>query len=391
MATGHSTAAEKISTPTEYPNLKGTSMQEISRRRFMQGATAAAITAPFISTSVTRARAAGSQKKLGVALCGLGSLSTHQIAPALRKTKLCRLAGVVSGTASTAEKWIKQHDLLPSSVYTYETMHRMADNDDIDIVYVVTPNALHLDHAAAAARAGKHVYCEKPLEISVERCQQMIDVCKAADRMLGTAYRCRFDPHHLECIRIAREQELGAVRIIEAGFGIDVGEPDQWRLKHALSGGGALLDVGVYALQTTRYITGEEPMLVTAIETKTDAVKFKEVDETVAWTAKFPSGAVAYCTASYNVAGVAKFRVNTERGWFGLDPAYYYNGIKGARSDGKRLAFPQIDMFAAQLDDFARCILEERPSIVSGEEGLQDVRVMTAIYESIRTGRAARI
>jgi predicted dehydrogenase len=158
-----------------------------------------------------------------------------------------------------------------------------------------------------------------------------------------------------------------------------------------LSGGGALLDVGVYAVQATRYITGEEPVLVTATETKTDAVKFREVDETVAWTAKFPGGAVAYCTASFKVGGIKNFRANTDRGWFELDPAYYYGGIKGARSDGKPLSFPEIDMFAAQLDDFARCIVEQRPSIVSGEEGLLDVRVMTAIYESIRTGRAVKI
>lgn len=366
-------------------------MQDISRRRFVQSVTAAAVAGPFISTRATRARAADSRKKLGVALCGLGSLSTHQLAPALQKTEHCRLAGIVSGNDKTTEEWQKRYGLPSRSVYTYDTMHRMSDNDDIDIVYVVTPNALHLEHTVAAAKAGKHVYCEKPLEVSVERCQQMIDACRAADRLLGTAYRCRFEPHHQECIRIAREQELGAVRIIEAGFGIDVGRPDQWRLRRALSGGGALMDVGVYALQTTRYITGEEPVLVTATETKTDPVKFQEVDETVAWTAKFPSGAVAYCSASFKVPGIANFRASADRGWFEVDPAYYYGGIRGARSDGKPLSFPQIDMFAAQLDDFARCIIERRPSIVPGEEGLRDVRIMSAIYEAIRTGRAQSI
>ena len=366
-------------------------MQDLSRRRFMQGVTAAAVTAPFIGTHATRARAASPRKKLGVALCGLGSLRTHQLAPALQKTEHCRLTGIVSGNESTAREWRKKYDLPARSVYTYDTMDRMSQNDDIDIVYVVTPNALHLEHTVAAAKAGKHVYCEKPLEISVERCQQMIDACKAADRMLGTAYRCQFEPHHLECIRIAREQELGAVRIIEAGFGIDVGNPDQWRLRRALSGGGALMDVGVYALQATRYITGEEPVLVAATETKTDPVKFQEVDETVAWTAKFPSGAMAYCTASFKVGGINHFRASTDRGWFKLDSAYGYGGVKGSRSDGKPLAFAQIDMFAAQLDDFARCITQRRPSIVPGEEGLRDVRVMTAIYESIRTGRAVQV
>jgi len=366
-------------------------MHDPSRRRFMQGATAAVIAAPFISTSTTRAKAAASRKKLGVALCGLGRLSTNQIAPALQKTERCRLAGIVTGTSGKTQAWRQKYDLPARSVYTYDTMQRMADNEDIDIVYVVTPNALHLEHTVAAAQAGKHVYCEKPLEISVERCQQMLDACKSAERLLGTAYRCQFEPHHRESIRLAREQELGPVRIIEAGFGIDVGPPDQWRLQHALSGGGALMDVGVYALQATRYLTGEEPVLVSATETKTDPVKFKEVDETVAWTATFPSGVLAYCTASFKAGGIKNFRATADRGWFELDPAYYYSGIKGSRSDGKPLSFPPIDMFAAQLDDFARCIEERQPTIVSGEEGMRDVRVMTAIYDSIRTGRAVKI
>lgn len=284
-------------------------MQDLSRRHFMQGAAAATLAAPFISTAAAREKTSAG-KKLGVALCGLGKLSTDQIAPALLKTQHCRLAGIVTGSSGKVDEWRKKYNLPARSVYTYDTMHRMADNDDIDIVYVVTPNALHLEHTVAAAKAGKHVFCEKPLEVSVQRCQQMIDACKAADRMLGTAYRCRFEPHHIECIRIAREQELGPVRIIEAGFGIDVGAADQWRVKRALSGGGALMDVGIYALQATRYLTGEEPVLVSATETKTDPVKFAEVDETVTWTAQFPGGAIAYCTASFKVGGIKNFRAN---------------------------------------------------------------------------------
>lgn len=361
-----------------------------SRRRFVQSASAALLAAPFVHTRVTRAKAAAA-RKLGFALCGLGTLSEKQIAPALLETEHCRLAGVVTGSPEKAEAWRRRYDLPARSVYTYDTMHRMADDPDIDVVYVVTPNALHLEHTVAAAQAGKHVLCEKPLEISVERCQRMIEACRSAGRLLGTAYRCQFEPHHLECMRIARERELGALRIVQAGFGIDVGAAGQWRLNHALSGGGALMDVGVYALQATRYLTGEEPILVAAVETKTDPVKFKEVDETVVWNAKFPSGAVAYCTASFSTGGIAHLRATAERGWFELDPAFYYGGIRGRRSDGQPLSFPQIDQFAAQMDDFARCILEDRPTRVPGEEGMRDVRIMMAIYESIRTGRAVAL
>ena len=331
------------------------------------------------------------KKKLGVALCGLGGLSTNQIAPALQKTQYCELKGVVTGDREKAKQWQTKYNIPDRSVYDYDSIEKMADNPDIDIVYVVTPNAMHMDNTLAAAKAGKHVFCEKPLEISVDRCQRMIDACKKAERQLGVAYRCQFEPHHLECIRIAREKELGTIKVIEAGFGFRIGDPDQWRLKKELAGGGALMDVGIYVLQATRYLTGEEPILVAATETKTDPKKFAEVDETISWTATFPSGVTAYCSTTYNAFGIGRFRAHTERGWFGLDPAFNYGGLKGARSDGKPLSFPQVDHFATEIDAFARAILENKPTTVPGEEGRQDVKILMAIYESVRTGKAVKI
>ncbi|HEV7714286.1 MAG TPA: Gfo/Idh/MocA family oxidoreductase, partial [Steroidobacteraceae bacterium] len=294
-------------------------------------------------------------------------------------------------TAAKAQKWKSQYGLPDRSIYTYDTMGRMANNPDIDVVYIVTPNALHAEQTAIAAKAGKHVFCEKPMEVSVEKCQQMINVCKAAKRKLAVAYRCQYDPNHLECMRIARAKEFGDIRIVEAGFGFNIGEPGQWRLKRALSGGGALMDVGIYALQATRYLTGEEPIEVTAVETKTDTAKFAEVDESITWQSRFPSGAVANCSTSYEAAGINRFKVHAERGWFGLESAFGYTGNRGARSDGKEIALPAQDLFAAEMDDFARCILEDQPSKVAGEEGLRDVKIMMAIYESARTGRAVRL
>ena len=260
---------------------------------------AALAAAPFISTRVTRALAAASKRKLGFALCGLGSLSTHQIAPALQKTGNCRLAGIITGTPAKAVRWKAQYGIADKNVYDYQTMHRIADDPDIDVVYVVTPNALHLDYALIAAQAGKHVFCEKPMEISVERCRQMIDAVKAADRVLGIGYRCRFEPHHLECVRIARQQEFGALKLIDAHFSNHV-DAGVWRLKRALAGGGPLMDVGIYALQATRYLTGEEPVWISAATTQGDPARFSEVEESVLWQAKFPGGAISHCGSSYN-------------------------------------------------------------------------------------------
>ena len=360
-----------------------------NRRKFVAQAGALAA-APFISTRITRALAAGSRQKLGFALCGLGELSAGQIAPALQETGHCRLAGVITDSPAKAVEWRSRYGIPERSVYTYDTMHRMADNSDIDVVYIVTPNALHLDHAVAAAKAGKHVFCEKPMEISVDRCQKMIDALRAADRRLGVAYRCQFEPNHLECMRIARAHEFGALKVMDVYFGFQV-EPSGWRLKRALSGGGPLLDVGIYSLQATRYITGEEPIWVSGITTRGDPARFSDIEESVLWQARFPGGVVATCGASYNCAPVGYLRAIAERGWFALDPAFNYGGIRGSRSDGKAIDFRSINQFAAEMDDFARCILEKTPSRVSGEEGLRDVRILTAIYESARAGRPVEL
>jgi predicted dehydrogenase len=358
-------------------------MTDHQRRRFIARSAALAVAPLFGGAALGQA----GQRKLGVALCGLGSLSTNQIAPALQKTRNCRLAGIVTGTPSKAAEWRKKYGLPETGIYDYQTMGRMADNEDIDIVYVVTPNALHLEHAVAAAAAGKHVFCEKPLEISVERCQQMIDAVRKAGRMLGVAYRCQFEPNHLECVRLAHEKVFGDVKVIDANFGTAVGDPAQWRLRRDLAGGGALMDVGIYCLQTTRMLTGEDPVWINAAETKTDPVKFREVDETITWQTRFPGGVITNCATTYAAKGLSGFRAATTAGWFGLEPAYFYSGNRGRRSDGLEINIPVDDQFALELDDFADCIINARPTRVPGEMGLEDVRYLMAIYESIRTGR----
>ncbi|MGA2777450.1 MAG: Gfo/Idh/MocA family oxidoreductase [Steroidobacteraceae bacterium] len=357
----------------------------ITRRAFTAGAAVIA-TAPFISTRVTRALASVSRKKIGFALCGLGSLSTFQIAPALQKTEHCRLAGIITGTPAKAVRWRAQYGIAERNCYSYETMHRIADDPDIDVVYVVTPNALHLDYALIAAEAGKHVLCEKPMEISVDRCEQMIAAVRSAKRLLAIGYRCRFEPHHLECVRIARERDFGTLKMIDAHFGFNI-PAGVWRLNRALAGGGPLMDVGIYALQATRYLTGEEPAWLSATTTQGDPARFSEVEESIIWQAKFPGGAVSHCGSSYNASPIGYLRAIAERGWFALDPAFNYDGIHGMRSDGKAIDPQSTDQFAVEMDDFAQCILDQRATKVPGEEGLRDVRIMMALYESARSGR----
>jgi predicted dehydrogenase len=333
-------------------------------------------------------------RKIGYALCGLGSLSNGQLAPALQETKYAKLAGIITGSPDKAKRWQVKYKIPDHCVYSYDTMAKLADNPDIDVVYVVTPNALHAEHTIAAAKAGKHVLCEKPMEVSAAKCQQMIDACKAAGKQLAIGYRLHFEPNNLECVRLAREKVFGDLKLIEAGFGFNIGNPAQWRLKKELSGGGPLMDVGIYALQAMRYVSGEEPVSVIATASTIDKEKFRDIEETLSWQLKFPSGLIGSGLTTYRVGGINHFKARAERGSFGMDPAYSYHALRGTRSEGRdtqEIQLPDTDQFAAEMDDFAQCILENRPTRVPGEEGLRDIKIMMAIYESARTGRAVEL
>ena len=363
-----------------------------SRRKFIRNTALATLSFPFVSSLSSVARAAEeAPRKLGVALVGLGGLSSGQLGPALQKTQYCRLAGIVTGTPSKIPTWKNRYNVPDKSVYNYETMGQMADNPDIDIVYVVTPNALHGEHTIKAAKAGKHVFCEKPLEVSVEKCEQMIAAVKQAGKKLGVGYRCQYDPNHIECRRLASEKVFGELKSINAGFSRNI-TATEWRVKKALAGGGPLMDVGIYALQSCRFTSGLEPIEVSAkFDPVTDPVKFAEVEEGVQWEMTFPGGLKTTCRTSYNKNDVRGFSVTAEKGTFGLDPAYNYNSSRGTRSDGKTIDLPSVNQFAAEMDDFAQCIINNKPSKVSGEEGLRDVKIMLAIYESARSGKPVKL
>jgi predicted dehydrogenase len=329
------------------------------------------------------------RKTLGIALVGLGKYSSNQLAPALQQTKSCRLAGIVTGTSAKADEWAQKYGLPQENIYNYQNFDTIAHNPDIDIVYVVLPNSMHAEYTIRAAKAGKHVICEKPMALTVEDCHAMIDACNAADRKLSIGYRLHFEPHNQEVMRLGQQKAFGQVKILENSFGLNIGDPTQWRLKMELAGGGALQDVGIYAINAARYATGEEPISVMAQEYKTDPVKFGEVDETVAFQLTFPSGTVANCTTTYAVDTERLFGA-AENGWFELRPAYSYSGIKGKTSKGE-MNFPQINQQAAQMDDFADCILRNKQTRVPGELGLKDVQIIQAVYKAIETGREERI
>ncbi len=325
-----------------------------------------------------------SQKKLGIALVGLGSYSEFRLAPALKETKNIELRGIVTGTPQKVQKWKSQHNISDQNVYSYETFDKIASNKDIDVVYIALPNSMHHEFVIRAAKAGKHVICEKPMAVSVKECEEMIAACKKANVRLFIGYRLHFEPFTQEAIRIGQKKEFGAVKIVHSEMGFKIGDPTQWRLKKDLAGGGAMMDVGIYAIQGARYSTGEEPTFVTAQEFKTDPVKFKEVDETILWQMEFPSGAVANCVTTY-ASGVERLLISAEQGWLELRPAFGYGPLKGSTHKGP-LDLPVVNHQAYQMDGMAKCIIEKLETTASGEEGLRDMKVIEAIYQSIKEG-----
>jgi len=334
--------------------------------------------------------AAPAERRLGVALVGLGSYSTHQLAPALEQSRHCRLAAVVTGTPQKARAWAEKYALPERSLYDYSTLDRIADNPDVDVVYVVTPPGLHAEHSVRAARAGKHVICEKPMANTVAECDAIIAACAEAKVHLSIGYRLHWHPMWQELKRLAREKDFGAFTRMTGGFGFHH-RGGGWRMDRKLSGGGPLMDVGIYVVQAACMAAGDvAPVAVTARELpKQRPEVFREVEETIEFTLEWADGAVCEGTTSYQT-GSNRFRAEAAQGFFEMQPAYTYSGLVGRTSRGEFPPSPAHQQ-AAQIDGMAEAILAGKPSLAPGEMGRRDMQIITAIYESARTGRRVAI
>ena len=358
-----------------------------SRRDFLKTFVATSATLPLISS--TKANVFEG-KKLGVALVGLGSYATNNLAPAFINTQYCRLAGIVTGTPEKAEKWKKQYNIPDKNIYNYQNFDEIKNNSDIDIVYVVLPNGLHHEFTLRAAKAGKHVICEKPMAISVKQCEEMIAACKAAKMHLAIGYRLHYEPFTQEVMRLSREKDFGKVAFVESSFGFPLRDKKAWRLNPKLSGGGPMLDVGIYALNAARYATGEEPISVTAQAVKTHPDIYVEgIEETMFWQMKFPSGAISNHTTTYN-SYLQRLYVGYENGNLEMSPAFDYGPLKGKTSKGE-MKFPIVHHQTLMLDGICNDILNNRPIRTSGEEGLRDMKIMQAVFEAANTGKEVKL
>jgi predicted dehydrogenase len=332
---------------------------------------------------------------VGWAIVGLGSLAINQILPAFAKCEKSKVVALVSGHPDKAQKLAARYGVSPKSIYNYQNYDSLKDNPEVDVIYVVLPNSMHPEYTIRGHQAGKHVLSEKPMATTPAECQAMIDAAGKAGKKLMVAYRCRYEPFNKEMIRMAREQELGPVKVIVADHGFNIGDPTQWRLKRAMAGGGSLMDIGIYSLQAARYISGEEPTEIDAMTYTTPGdVRFQEVEETINFQLRFPSGILANCTSSYGYSGQNKYRVIATKGWFELEPATSYTGLrmKVRRNNATEdRDLPARDHFALEMDHMSECVMENKDPLTPGEEGLRDLKLMMAIYEAARTGKTVKV
>lgn len=364
-----------------------------SRRNFLQKLTLSAVSLPLIPRFETNSLfAAGQDVKrdtvLRVAIMGLGSYGTR-VAEAMQDSKKAKLVGVISGTPSKITTWQSKYNIPAKNCYNYENFDAIKDNPDIDAVYIITPNSLHHPQTLRVAAAGKHVICEKPMALNAREGREMVAACKKAGVKLLVGYRMHFEANTLEVIRMREAGAFGDIKFFQGLSGFKIGDPTQWRLNKELAGGGAMMDIGIYSVNGARYMVGKEPIWVTAQETKTDPVKFKEgVDETILFQFGFPEGIVASCLSTYSMGNLDRFFLNGTQGFAEMQPSTGYGPIKGKTHKGP-LDNPHITHQTVQMDRMAEIILEGKSAKVpvDGEEGLKDLIIIDTIYKAVASGK----
>lgn len=338
-------------------------------------------------------------QRVGYAVVGLGHLSLKELLPALASCKKSKLTAIVSGSPEKLEKVGQQYDIPESSRYSYETYDEIKNNPAVDVIYIVLPNGLHHEFVIRGAEAGKHILCEKPMANTAAECRDMIAACENAGVKLMIAYRIHYQPHNRKLRSMLQNQEFGEAQFIDASNCQSSANPDHWRHHKELAGGGALPDIGLYCLNTNRFILGMEPVEVFGYMYSTPGNPlFEEVEEMMSWQMKFPNGIVANCSTHYDTHDSRYYRVLCKKGWMHIDNAYAYSGqeMKKGYAEGEimyrdTMNIPANNQFGAEMDHFSDCIINDKTPFSTGYDGLQDHIIMEKIYESARSGKPVKI
>jgi predicted dehydrogenase len=376
------------------------SEKELTRRGFITrvggGLVAANVAGPLLKSAHAQLRVPDPPgKKLGWAIVGLGSLAINQILPAFAKCEKSKVTAFVSGHPDKANKLALRYGVSPKNIYNYENYDSIKNNSEVDVIYIVLPNGMHAEYTVRGLEAGKHVLSEKPMANTPAECQQMIDAAKKANRKLMVAYRCRYEPYNQEAIRIAQSKELGPTQMILADTGFKMTDPTVWRLNRKLAGGGSMMDIGIYALNASRYLTGEEPIEVNGMTYSTpNDPRFKEVDESTIFQLRFPSGILANCSSSYGYFHQSHFRVMGTEARLEMDPATWYSGLRMWIERGNKIEqidLPEVDHFTAEMDHMSDCVMNDKQPLTPGEEGLRDLTIIQAVYQAAQSGKTVKL
>ncbi len=357
--------------------------KNLTRKQFLKLAGSAAAISSFGFPSIIIPKR---KEKIGVALVGLGRYASGQLAPALQETEHCELRGIVTGTPSKIPEWQEQYGIPDRNVYNYETLPDIASNDDIDVIYIVTPPGVHARDAIVGAEAGKHVWCEKPMAMNEQECQAIIDAAEKNRVQLTIGYRMQHEPNTQTIIRFGREETYGQITGVQTGAGYSGAhtDPENWRRIPEM-GGGALYDMGVYPINAARYATGMEPVAVTGKQWSEREEMYSDVDEFSEFELEFANGLKAFGETSFGKS-TNYLNVECTDGWYRLEPMQSYRGVRGETSDGNQLPSAGINQQARQMDNDAIAIKENKAPIVPGEDGLADIRIVKAVMESSRMG-----
>lgn len=372
---------QEHSKPDNLITTNSTSRREVIKSIAAGGA--AILFSPNVLLAATRRK----KTKLGIALVGLGYYSTDLLAPALQQTKNCFLAGIVTGTPSKAEAWKQKYNIPDKNIYNYQSFEQLANNDDIDVIYVVLPPSMHKEYVVRAAAIGKHVFCEKPMALTAEECQAMIDACNKNKRKLALGYRLQHEPNTKAWRKIVKDKSLGKVTKVNCAAGYVDNRTNHWKQNKAL-GGGVMYDMGVYPIQGLRMGTGMEPIAIASAKTSTTRPEIYKngLDETAIATLEFPGGVLGDMKASFG-ENINFNTITCERGEIKMEPYSAYAGVKGSSPLGD-INFPyQIPWQQSnQMDDDSAAIMNNQAMQVPGEEGQRDIRIVEAIYKCATSG-----
>src|SRR5947207_12418237 len=330
------------------------------------------------------------KKKIRYAVVGLGHIAQTAVLPAFKHAKNSELAALVTGHP---EKDRELSDRYSVRAYTYDDLEDAFEKEQVDAVYIATPNILHREHTERAARAGVHVLCEKPMATTQDDCEAMMRAAAQNDVKLMIAYRLHFNEANLHAVRVAQSGDLGEPRYFGSLFGLQVKEGNIRTRKEL--GGGTLFDIGVYCINAARYLFRDEPIEVVGLTANNGEKRFAEIEEISGAILRFPGERLATFTCSFGSVAIAEYEVVGTKVHLRLENAYEYQDetkwctmICGKKSEK---IFTPGDQFAPELIYFSNCIIHDQTPAPSGREGLADVRVINAIYEAAEIGRAVRI